>query len=286
MLGTLMPKGILPETYGLDALAQCLMVFDWEYQAEASWLESIEDVFSELDQSPAEGTGHLGDAKSHGKYRRVRKRLGEFLAAGGKGQNFSIRVRSDETHRQDGFLPSNLSISCNAANTSGKSAGVALRAEIIDDLKEFVRRIETPVFKCFGAFYGGAWAFPAAFGPDSYLVSLSTIPKGHKFDSNNDYSARITRWRDNIWHRKVRPSRGYFREVYPINFLLETHLNMPFRDEPLSTFMKETGVLRPCELNKKMHRWDVPPERLKEVRETLEPSGLILSSEAEPLYIN
>ena len=61
---------------------------------------------------------------------------------------------------------------------------------------------------------------------------------------------------------------------------------MPFRGRPLSKTIETTGTLRPFALNKKMYRWDVPKERLNEAREELEWSGLILSSEAEPLQMD
>ena len=262
------------------------MVFDWERQVESSWLDVFEFLFSEFDLEPAEGTGNLGKRQSHGAYKRVRRKLAEFLGEAEEAESFSIRIRSEATHPRDGFFPSDALVSFGVSSGPRKAACFAVREGLVSAPDELVQRIGPPVLSKFGAFYGGAWDFPAAFGPDAYLVSLGAVPKGHLSTSNADYFARITQWRKNVLNRKLRPASGYFREVYPINFLLETHLNMPFRDEPLSGFMTETGTLRSCDFNEQMYRWDVPKERLEEVQGALESSGLILSSEVEPLRIN
>lgn len=281
-----MVQGVLPDTFGLDTLARCLMIFDWERQVDSTWLDAFEAPFAEFGASPVEGTGHLEKKKSHGAYKRVRKKLAEFLDEAEEKQDFSLRIRSEETDPNDGFCPSDITVSLGVTSPARKAACVAVREGLVSDSDELIERVGRAIFDKCGAFYGGAFDFPAAFGPDAYLASLGAIPKGHKWNSNRDYSARITRWRKNILNRKLRPSRGYFREIYPINFVLETHLNMPFRDAPLSKFMEAAGVLRPFEFNEKMYRWDVPEKQLKEVREALESSGLVLSSEAEPLQIN
>ena len=281
-----MIQGVLPDTFGLDSLARCLMIYDWERPIDRSWLDAFEAPFAEFGAVPVEGTGHLEKKKSHGAYKRVRKKLAEFLENAEEKQDFSVRIRSEETDPNDGFCPSDVVVSFGLSDSSRKAACVAVRESLVSGPDELIERVERAIFDKCGAFYGGAFDFPAAFGPDAYLVSLGAIPKGHKWNSNREYSARITRWRKNTLNRKLRPSRGYFREIYPINFVLETHLNMPFRDAPLSKFMEATGALRPFEFNEKMYRWDVPDEHLNEVREALEPSGLVLSSETEPLQIN
>ena len=281
-----MIRGILPDTCGLESMARCLMVFDWECPIDSSWLDAFEAPFAEFGAVPVEGTGHLEKRKTHGAYERVRKKFAEFLEDAEEKQDFSVRIRSEETDPNDGSCPSDVIVSFGVSSPARKAACVAVRESLVSDPDELIERVGRTIFDKCGPFYGGAFDFPAAFGPDAYLASLRAIPKGHKWNSNRDYSARITRWRKSILNRKLRPSRGYFREIYPINFLLETHLNMPFRDAPLSKFMEVTGALRPFEFNEKMHRWDVPEKQLKEVREALEPSGLVLSSEAEPLQIN
>ena len=286
MLESAMVKGVLPDTYGLDAQARFLMIHELEHRVDATWMNLFEDVFAELGAPPFEGTGFLGEKKSHGSYRRVRKKLGEFLDSSTSGDNFGVRIRSESKYPEEGFFPSDLGIFLGQSNIRPTYIGIAARPPFVHNVDALIEKIGKARFEVFGTFYGGAWDFPTAFDPEGYLVSVGAIPKGHKWGSNREYSERLTRWEDNIWRRKLRASRGYFREIYPINFLLETHLNMPFRDEPLSKFMEATGALRPFEFNEKMYRWDVPDETLNEVREALEPSGLILSSDVEPLQIN
>jgi len=281
-----MIKGVSPDTYGLDAQARFLMIHECENRVDATWMNCFEEIFAKLGRPPFEGTGFLGERRSHGSYRRVRKKLCEFLDNSISGENFGVRICSEVKYPEEGFFTSELGVFLGRSNIRPIYVGIAARPALIDSIDALVEKIGKGCFQVFGAFYGGAWNFPTAFAPDLYLISVDAIPRGHKWGSNREYSARITRWETNIWHRKLRASSGYFREVYPINFLLDTHLNMPFRDQPLSKFMEATGVLQPFKYNKKMYRWDVPDENLNAVREALEPSGLILSSDAEPLRIN
>ena len=139
------------------------------------------------------------------------------------------------------------------------------------------------IFSVLGSAYGGCWDFPLSYGAGGYVATLVTVPRGVGVMANEEYGARLNRWRDNIWHKKLRARQGYFREVYPINFLVENHLNASFQGAPLSKFMEATGTLRRCEFSEEMFRWDVSESNLGEVRMALEPSGLVLSSAAEPV---
>lgn len=112
------------------------------------------------------------------------------------------------------------------------------------------------------------------------------MPVGVSWNSNREYADRITRWRDNRQLKKLTTRAGYFREIYPINFVLDTHLAMPFRGGMLSEFMQANGTLRPLDMHDEIFRWDVPDPIIPHVRGSLEESGLILSSNAPPLIIN
>jgi len=55
---------------------------------------------------------------------------------------------------------------------------------------------------------------------------------------------------------------------------------------PLSKFMETHGALRLFEFNINMFRWYLDIDSLNDVREEMEDSGLILSSEIEPLQFS
>ena len=281
-----MIKGVLPNTFGHNSVARCVMLYDWAKPVGPEWLSLTRRVFLEFGQEAAEGTGSLGDKKTHGAYKRIRKRLVEFLNASGEIDTLDMRVLSEKCFENEGFFPSRLGMAWSSNTTQNKKAVVAVRDALVDSTDELIERIGKQLFEVTGEAYGGAWDFPATFGPESYLSSVGAVPRGVKWGTNRDYSARITRWRDNIRHRKMKPSRGYFREIYPTNFLLETHLNMPFRDRPLLNYLEETGSLSSFVFAENMYRWDVPKDNLDEVRGALESSGLVLSSATKPLLIN
>ena len=280
-----MIKGILPETFGFDSIARCLMVYGWEKPIGPEWIDVIEDIFLVFGHEPFEGMGNLGELHSHGSYNRVRKRLRGFSENPNESELFAIRVRSSPDFIDEAFFPCNIEVSLGFSHSNPKKAVVAVREALISDYKELVTRIGKNFFDLFGSFYGGAWDFPAAFGPSDYMVSVRAIPGRLPYGINDAYANRITRWRDNIWHKKCQVRSGYFREIYPINFLLETHLNAPFRGQPLYKFMEKNGSLEMFEFNEKMHCWNITEENLDFVRKTLEPSGLVLSSAANPLYL-
>lgn len=261
------------------------MLYEWHAPYDRQLLDVGDKLFAEFSASSVEETGNLGDEQTHGKHKKVRPVLEGFFEKASSELRPGIRLRSSSI-RDNNLFPSDLEFNAHVNISGQKQCALAVDEELVTSAHELSDKVETIIFTQLGVGYGGCWDFPAEIGAEGYLSSVSMMPSGMKWGADKDYSTRITRWRDNIWRQKLRASRGYFREIYPINFLLETHLNMPFRDEPLSKFMEATGALRPFEFNEKMYRWDVPDETLNEVREALEPSGLILSSDVEPLQIN
>jgi hypothetical protein len=229
------------------------------------------------------GTGHLDDSKSHGSYPRVRKRLAGFLDAYREGASLGVELQSELIDEKQSSFATMTSASIGASRSGARSASIAVDQSLVSSPEQLVEAIASTFFEVTGPCYGGAFRFPVMFGPDGYRVSVGMESRGVPPMANRAYMARITRWRDNLWRRKLRPSSGYFREIYPINFLLDAHLNMPFRDVRLSEFMEVNGTLSNYGLQKGMYRWDVSEKNLDGVREALEPSGLILSSSAEPL---
>ncbi len=281
-----MMDGVVPDTFGLDRLASCLMVYDWHEPIGSNALDRLEACFNTFGQPPLVGTGHLDDKKSHGAFRRVRKRLAEFLDEYQESCSLGVKLECDLIDERKSSFATMISASIGASRSGERSASIAVDESHVSGPNDLVDAIASTVFEVTGPCYGGAFRFPVMFGPDGYRVSVGMAPRGVHAMANRAYMARITRWRDNLLHRKLRPSSGFFREVYPINFLLSAHLNMPFRDTQLSEFMQANGTLSHCGLQGGMYRWDVPEESLDDVREALEPSGLILSSPAKPLSKN
>lgn len=282
--------GITPEIDSGGPRLRCLMFYEWETPFDERCLLLSENLLSEFSSTPAEGTGALTDRsgeqrKAHGDYKKVRAKLAGFLANPGDSVP-SISVSGLPRIEASGFFPFAFEVELGAAHEAQKFGSFAVAEKEIAGIHALVDRAAPMVFGVLGSAYGGCWDFPAEYGAGGYVATVNTMLSGMKWGSNEAYGARLNRWRDNIWHRRLRARQGYFREIYPINFVLDAHLEMPFRGTPLRKFIDAEGSLQRCEFNEKMYRWDVPEENLNAVRVALEPSGLILSSEAEPLQIN
>lgn len=279
------PKGIVPDHVASTRSLRCFMFYEWEALYDRRLLDLGDRLLAEFGASSVEETGNLGDKKIHGSYKKARPVLENFFERCGSDLHPGIRLRSAPARDND-FFPSDIEFDAHVKLSGQKQGVFAVDETLVASIRKLSERVASIIFDGLGAGYGACWDFPSELGVEGYLASVSMMPSGMKWGADEKYAARLNRWRDNVWHRKLRARDGYFREIYPINFLLETHLSMPFRDAPLSKFMETAGSLQSCEFNHKMYRWDVPDENLGEVREALDPSGLILSSEAEPLQIN
>jgi hypothetical protein len=275
------PIGVAPHAEG--AAAHCVAFYDWERSIGPEWLDLTEELFGEFGIAPYEGTGSLGDVgKSHGLYNRVRRKLKTFLGTARDDARPDIRVQGPPTVEEDAFFPCEMRIVFSIGISGLKQGMIAVREGVVGSFEELSERVGYRLFRASGAMYATAFDFPAAFGPDAYLSAVGAMPWGGDTLVNKEYRDRITRWRDNIWHRSLRPSEGYLREVYPINFVREQHLKRPLQGRPLSDFMERVGTLRTSRFHDRVYRWDVPRENLESARQQLEPSGLVLSSSAKP----
>lgn len=277
--------GVYPEreySASSDA-ARCFMFYDWEKPIGPEWLDLATEIFSEFGQTISQGTGNLGDKHSHGQFSRVRKKLVGFLDDVKKNPNshFDIRLRSSAHTQTDDFFPCDLEMVLAAQDSRCKDGAIAVRETLVRGCASLVERIAPKVSHATGVAYAHVFDFPTLFGPASYLASIGAIPRGMSSLINKEYRARITRWRDNRW-KGFLTNQGYLREVYPINYVLDAHLSMPFRNRPLSEYMKSVGDLKVTEYHDKIYSWTVPADRLDRVRIELEPSGLILSSPTTP----
>lgn len=280
--------GVYPESElcALSGVTHCITFYDWEKPIDAEWMDKIIEMFAEFGQVIDEGTGNLGAQHSHGSFRRVKKRLAGFLSGiyGNVGQNFDIRLRSVANYKSDAFFPCDMEIVFNSHRFGNKGGMLAVRENLIGSSKLLVEKVGEKLFSLTGATYAGVFDFPTMFGPECYQASVSAVPRGMDTFINEAYKKRITKFRDNRGHGFL-TNQGYLREVYPINFLLETHLKMPFHNQSLSEYMQRVGTLERIH-DKNMYRWDIPLGILDDVRQEFESSGLILSSALPPLAKN
>lgn len=161
----------------------------------------------------------------------------------------------------------------------GLSMGViAVDHSIASSPFELVTAIGDSVFDRIGSTYAGVFDFPSAYGPDYYLGAVGAVPENAPISENLKYVTRMTRWRDNVWHKELRPNSGYMREVYSVSFVLQDHLDKLIGGHSFSEYMESVGTLKPVEGRNGLYRWDVSKESIAIVREELEESGMILSA--------
>lgn len=256
----------------------CFALYAWDKELSPDLLNVIECIFQRYGAFPGIATGYGSeDQKSHGKYDRVRTRLASFI----RGKFFSFRINGQQSFVMDSFYPCDMQFVLNVSNTGYKHGMFSARAHIGKSLKGFIATIQEFCFDLVGSVYATGFEFPAPYGPDAYLASVSAFPKGYS-TVDAEYSNRITRWRDRTRRDWTLPRKGFLREVYPINFLLEQHLKASIGDCTLMEYAGSMGKLEKCQPGLNMWRWDVPISNLDRVREELETSGLILSSETPP----
>lgn len=260
-------------------VAYCLTFYDWSNLVGTEWIEIAKNIFSEFGENIYEGTGNLGSQHTHGQFNRVQKKLVSFLDKlknSNNEFNFDVRLLSEKYKENDAFFPGNIEIVIGVKSSGKKNGLIAIRENKIGSLDQMVEKIGNIVFESTGATYAGLFEFPTLFGPDCYLSGVSSIPSGMSSLINETYSTRITQWRDNCW-AGFSPKQGYFREIYPINFLFESHITATFNNKPLVHYMEKFGILSKSNFNN-MYRWDIPEKNLDQVRIDLEKSGLILSA--------
>lgn len=267
------------KTYLSSQNARCFMFYDWENPLGTEWLDIAGEIFLEFEQTIAEGTGNLGSQHTHGRFSRIQKKLRGFLdlIKNGMNEGFDIKIQSKPYVDSDAFFPVDIEMVLGQDRKGRKEGAVIVRETLVNSYSALVEKIGAKLFRLTGATYANAFDFPTLFGPAAYQATIGTIPSNMSIVANQTYEKRITHWRDKRWEGKL-SSHGYLREVYPINFLLDAHLKMPYKNCPFANYMKKVGELKVSEYSDKVFRWNVPEERLDDVRLELETSGLILSS--------
>jgi len=278
-------SGIVPKLDGYRRVARCLMLYDWKADVGPEWLELVERSFRRVQLEPVEATATSGDQKSHGSYKRLRKRLAEFLSQLSAGTAHpNIIVSAGSMADGEAFFPFRASIVLNSIHPALVSVMVAMDETLVSSCEELLAMCGEEVFAILGPAYGCAWNFPCVLGPSFYLASVIARPAGVEPAELDRYGERLTRWRDRRWAGH-RPTFGYLREVYPINFVLERHLSVPFSGHALTSLMQTTGRVSSVRGVNGLFKWEVSADRLCDTRVQLENSGLVLSAVREPIRL-
>jgi hypothetical protein len=281
--------GVFPEQElcASSDIAYCLMFYDWEKPVGSAWLNFAMNTFAEFGQTIQQGTGNLDAQHSHGGYARVKKKISGFFDENRQniGRDFDIRLRGPINFEADAFFPCEIELVLGITKLGYKSGILAVRETLAGSCESLIGRVGQSLFAKTGVAYAGAFEFPTMFGPSFYECSMGAIPHRMSSQINETYGHRIARFSQNRY-KGFLTKDGYLREVYPINFLMDTHLEMPFKGASFHEFAQRVGKLEKAYGVQAIYRWDVPLENLDEVRQALEPSGLILSSTYPPMSKN
>lgn len=276
-------SGLKPAFDGYNSQCFSIILYNWDKAIAADWLDFIETLFASFDRSAIQATANREKEKTHGNYRRVKKRLLGFLSDIQPDTCLDVRIRSEAgAFSNEAFFPAELEVVFAQSVNGAKRASIHIRDHVIESLDAFVEHLEYPLMELCGSFYGGAWKFPAAYGPASYLACVGTVQKGQHLNINADYTRRLTCFRKNIQGRDISLRQGYFREIYPVNYLSEAHLDNSFQNKPLSDYINKYGVLTEVDISKNMFKWELSEDVIERVRLKLEDSGLVLSSNTDP----
>ncbi len=269
---------VLPKVGNASPDSCCFMFYDFKGLFSTEWLGMVESIFSKFEVEPSLAAGSIDQKHSSGNYRRIKKKLSSFLELSSKNSVLEIKIDAGVGLENNDFFACDSRVAFSVASYGLSMGVVAVDRNLVENVTELVDSISELVFDYTGCCYAHAFDFPSAYGPDYYLASVGAVPKGYSTLDNKAYVDRITRWRDNVWHEGMRPSDGYLREVYPINFVLQAHLEQKINGRNLSEYMKSVGNL--IEVNRRpgLYRWDVDEASIHIVRDELEQSGLILSA--------
>ena len=234
--------------------------------------------FAAFDQSPVAIAGAVGDTKVNGSYDRAKPKLVRLIDGRTSVAEPDIRIDSEVLAPTEEFFPSGMRVAWSTSIGGMTQGMVAVRERLDTTLAKMIDTVAPLVFRAVGDAYAHAFSFPAAYGPDFYLSSVGAVLPGESSTANTIYNKRITQWRDKTWHERKRPSEGYIREVYPINFVTGKQLSIEFGDAKFIDYMKTVGEVHKCDYGVDLYRWVVFDHNLEQVRQEMESSGVVLSA--------
>ena len=255
----------------------CLTLYDWPNDTAGFWRKISMGVFDVLDVIPTSGFSTVGGKNISGSYKKIIEQNSNYLQ---NKSSFSldITLRGGKKNIGNDAFPSSveLSILCRPGNRT--KLCIAVNSDQVEDIDHFLETILELLIISTGPCYGGAFCFPSMFGPSFYLSSISILPRGFNINSNMDYSERLSRWRNSELRYGLGVSDGYFREIYKTNLLTERHLKVQFRGRDLRYYAETVGDLHSIPSVRGSYRWNIDINRIDQVRNDMEYSGLILSS--------
>lgn len=247
------------------------MFYDSEKAFSHEWIEWLERFFVQFSLSPDSLILHQDGKTRAGKYKRQKGAL--FKAVEKNGIDFQIRSKIIDS--SIGFFPSEISVSVNTSGL-GKMQGVfSVRKYLVPNLLEFSKSLALELLPLVGDFYGHSSRFPIILGPDAYGAGLGTIPKGWSFASTKSYTGRLTTWRKRSQH--LESIKNYFREIFPINFLKDSHMHGSIFGKPARLFYEDFGTIMELANDSKQFVWVVETDKIELLRKSMEEEGLILS---------
>jgi hypothetical protein len=125
--------------------------------------------------------------------------------------------------------------------------------------------------------YGIGYSHPWDRGPGQYAVGLlghsgPVIPRSPRPEDSGPHKDRVMCWLDEM-EGKRRHLRGWFRDVYPVNLLSESHVKVPVGgnkalvDSGLGTFER---------VDRAVWLWEVPHETIPDARQALIDAGVLI----------
>lgn len=258
---------------GEDMACVSFMFYDSEKKINQDWLEWLELLFSYFDSEIDRVLFHHKGKTRHGKYSRLKKAFLDAMETG--DVDFQLRSRVIEGH--PGFFPSEVSISVNASGPGNAQGVISIIEKKVPDVSNFSKKLASELMLLAGSFYAHSSKFPMILGPDAYAAAVGAIPKGWSFNSTKTYTERLTTWRKKTRH--LDHIEMSFREIFPINFLKETHMNSTIVGKPARSFYEMYGSVIELSPNSQQYMWEVESSKLKLLREIMEKEGLILSQQ-------
>jgi hypothetical protein len=127
--------------------------------------------------------------------------------------------------------------------------------------------------------YGIGYSHPSDRGPGEYAMGMlahsgPVVPRSPRLEDSGAHKDRVMCWLDEMRGKraKKRHLQGWFRDVYPVNLLSESHVKVPVEgntvllDSHLGTF----------EQLERLWLWEVPQETIPQARQVLIDAGVLI----------
>lgn len=276
------------------------MVTAVQTEVSSAWLDWIEGLFAIFGEVPKRGsasfTNDFGRNRpgSGGQFKNIRKKVATMLDTSSLTDRtlfvgFSSREVDDlESFGRGGSVNVTIGKAGHFVQYDPRViVSWSVHCPPADNPLEVLDRIDRSIIFAFAPLYGFS-----TFWPEIWNWSLPVWGQGYvpnNWDQFHDadnmiYSKRMYRSpTDREWDYPL--ENGWLREVYTVNLINDRHLAAPFNGATLGDYIATHGTLARNIHGSELHRWHVPDDIIDKVRNDLESSGLILSSETEPVAL-